>query len=161
MGNYSEAKSYFESATAINPTHVPSLQRLVSSINFPFQRRTFISSALGNMLASRQRERERERHGTRFQCHQPLLAEPFYEAHCDFYCDSAAISRTRRTLPSLVDPVDLAQSKHRRQGRTSMRGINSTFPCQGMVHHQSGDGIIAEKVLREAINIDPTDHVSW
>ena len=57
MGNYSEAKSYFESATAINPTHVPSLQRLVSSINFPFQRRTFISSALGNMLASRQRER--------------------------------------------------------------------------------------------------------
>ena len=50
-----------------------------------------------------------------------------------------------------------------------VKGIASTsFPncsnrvchcCQ--VHHKLGDLIMAEKVLREAINIEPTAHVSW
>ncbi len=32
---------------------------------------------------------------------------------------------------------------------------------QGMVLHQLGNNHLAEKVLRDAVNADPTSYVSW
>lgn len=32
---------------------------------------------------------------------------------------------------------------------------------QGVVLHQLGDDKLAEKILRDAINTDPTSHASW
>ena len=99
-GNYSEAKGCFDSAIAINPAHVTSLQHLVSKQNitsfFPSDSTCFRRSNCKNSFEN---------------------------------CSNLSIS--------------VCQC------------------CQGDIHHKLGDLIMAEKVLREAINIEPTAHVSW